>query len=55
MCACADGSSTIGLAHARAMAYRLGGTIGVDSNLDEGATFRIDLPVVFTGEQGITS
>ena len=34
----------IGLAHVRALVYRLGGTITVDSNLDQGATFRICLP-----------
>jgi signal transduction histidine kinase len=47
----------IGLAHARAQAYRLGGTIGVTSALDEGATFTIDFPEHltpghFTGEKG---
>lgn len=35
----------IGLAHVRALAYRLGGTITVSSNLGEGATFRLSLPV----------
>ena len=34
----------IGLAHARALAYRLGGTIEVSSALDEGSTFRLSLP-----------
>ena len=34
----------IGLAHVRALVYRLGGTITVDSELDRGATFRICLP-----------
>ena len=34
----------IGLAHVRALVYRLGGTITVDSALDRGATFRICLP-----------
>jgi signal transduction histidine kinase len=38
----------IGLAHARAQAYRLGGTISVASALDEGATFTIDFPEYFT-------
>jgi len=42
----------IGLAHVRALAYRLGGIVSVDSALDEGATFRIDLPVKYSGEQG---
>ncbi|MBK1625090.1 sensor histidine kinase [Afifella marina] len=34
----------IGLAHVRALAYRLGGTIECDSTLDEGATFRLSMP-----------
>jgi len=42
----------IGLAHTRALAYRLGGTIFVDSELGRGATFRINLPIAFLGEQG---
>jgi signal transduction histidine kinase len=41
----------IGLAHVRTLAYRLGGTIGVASKLDEGATFTIDLPVTYTGDE----
>ena len=36
----------IGLAHVRALVYRLGGTITVDSALDRGATFRVSLPPV---------
>jgi signal transduction histidine kinase len=43
----------IGLAHTRAIAYRLGGMISVDSELARGATFRIDLPIHFSGEQRI--
>ena len=35
----------IGLAHVRALTYRLGGTIDVTSALGEGATFRINLPL----------
>ena len=35
----------IGLAHVRALAYRLGGIIDVQSELDRGATFRLSLPV----------
>ena len=42
----------IGLAHTRAIAYRLGGTISVESDLARGATFRINLPIAFPGEQG---
>jgi len=34
----------IGLAHVRALAYRLGGVIDVRSELDKGATFRLSLP-----------
>jgi signal transduction histidine kinase len=34
----------IGLAHVRALVYRLGGVISVDSRLDRGATFRVSLP-----------
>jgi len=34
----------IGLAHVRALAYRLGGTIDVASSPGEGATFRLNLP-----------
>jgi len=41
----------IGLAHTRALAYRLSGTISVDSELGRGATFRINLPVAFVAEQ----
>jgi signal transduction histidine kinase len=36
----------IGLAHVRALAYRLGGIISCDSALDQGATFRLSLPSV---------
>ena len=42
----------IGLAHTRALAYRLGGTIAVDSRLGEGATFRVVLPLIYANEQG---
>ena len=40
----------IGLATVRALAYRLGGTVTVRSNLGEGATFVVDLPVEFSAE-----
>lgn len=36
----------IGLAHVRALAYRLGGLIEVRSELDRGSTFRLSLPRV---------
>ncbi len=42
----------IGLAHVRAVVYRLGGTIQCRSALGEGATFRISLPAVLAGDQG---
>ena len=42
----------IGLAHTRALAYRLGGTINVESELGRGAIFRINLPVAFMVDQG---
>ena len=34
----------IGLAHVRALAYRLGGTISCESSLGAGATFRLSMP-----------
>ena len=40
----------IGLANVRALAYRLGGTVTVRSNLADGATFVVDLPIEFSGE-----
>jgi signal transduction histidine kinase len=40
----------IGLAHVRALAYRLGGTISCESALGQGATFRLSLPSVHVGE-----
>ncbi|HXH15119.1 MAG TPA: ATP-binding protein [Sphingomonas sp.] len=41
----------IGLAHVRALAYRLGGTIDVTSNLGEGATFSLNLPTQLTTQE----
>lgn len=38
----------IGLAHARALAYRLGGFIELQSALNEGSTFRLILPIEWT-------
>ena len=34
----------LGLAHVRALAYRLGGTVNVESEVDRGTTFRLSLP-----------
>ena len=42
----------IGLAHVRALVYRLGGTIGCTSELDRGSTFRISLPKVLSHKEG---
>jgi signal transduction histidine kinase len=42
----------IGLAHVRALAYRLGGTIDVASELGDGSTFKVNLPADFAGEKG---
>lgn len=44
----------IGLAHVRALAYRLGGIISCESALDQGATFRLSLPAVTVPERGAT-
>ena len=41
----------IGLAHVRALAYRLGGIIDVSSQLGEGATFRLSLPLAIAQPQ----
>ena len=41
----------IGLAHVRALAYRLGGIIDVRSELGQGATFRLSLPATFSAAQ----
>jgi signal transduction histidine kinase len=40
----------IGLAHVRALAYRLGGTVTCTSALDAGAIFTLSLPAVFAAE-----
>ncbi|MHB8283571.1 MAG: sensor histidine kinase, partial [Caulobacteraceae bacterium] len=42
----------IGLAHVRALVYRLGGTVTVHSELDQGATFRLSLPAKITRDEG---
>jgi signal transduction histidine kinase len=44
----------IGLAHVRAVAYRLGGLITCESALDQGATFRLSLPKILTLDRGVT-
>jgi signal transduction histidine kinase len=41
----------IGLAHMRALIYRLGGSIALDSELDRGSTFRISLPRTLLRDQ----
>jgi signal transduction histidine kinase len=41
----------IGLAHVRALVHRLGGAIECRSALDQGATFRVSLPLVLTREE----
>jgi len=41
----------IGLAHVRALVYRLGGFIDVTSELGKGATFRVSLPQTFIQPQ----
>lgn len=45
----------IGLAHVRALAYRLEGTVTVDSDLGIGSTFTINLPRHYSGAQSQTS
>ncbi len=42
----------IGLAHVRALMYRLGGSITVESALDQGATFRLSLPKTLLRDEG---
>ena len=41
----------LGLAHVRALAYRLGGSVTVQSALGEGATFRLTLPTMFRDQE----
>lgn len=45
----------IGLAHVRALAYRLGGVVDCRSELDRGATFRLSIPIRYSAEQGALS
>ncbi|GMM94334.1 ATP-binding protein [Qipengyuania sp. MTN3-11] len=44
----------IGLANVRALAYRLGGTVEVESELDQGARFRLLLPADFSPQESAT-
>ena len=43
----------IGLAHVRALAYRLGGSIDLESTLGLGSVFTLTLPVHFQEPQGL--
>ena len=42
----------IGLAHVRALVYRLGGTIGCTSELGRGSVFKVTLPAALAREEG---
>lgn len=44
----------IGLANVRALAYRLGGNVTVQSQLDEGSRFRLSLPRKFVAQEALT-
>lgn len=43
----------LGLANVRALAYRLGGTIEVESELDQGSRFRLSLPAKFVAQEAL--
>ena len=43
----------LGLANVRALAYRLGGTIEVESELDQGSRFRLSLPANFVAQEAL--
>ena len=45
----------IGLAHVRALVHRLGGSIAIQSALDQGATFRVSLPRNLTVSEGLAA
>ena len=45
----------IGLAHVRALVYRLGGTIGCTSELGRGSVFRVTLPAKSGREEGTSA
>ena len=44
----------LGLANVRALAYRLGGTIEVESELDQGSRFRLSLPAKFVAQEALS-
>lgn len=44
----------IGLAHVRAAIYRLGGSIGLESELGHGSTFIVSIPAHYSEEEGQT-
>ncbi|URD59785.1 CHASE3 domain-containing protein [Sphingomonas sp. KRR8] len=41
----------LGLAHVRALAYRLGGSIDVSSQVGQGATFRLVIPTIYREQE----
>jgi signal transduction histidine kinase len=43
----------LGLAHVRALVYRLGGVISCESALDQGVTFRISLPAIYAPQGAV--
>ncbi len=45
----------IGLAHVRALVYRLGGTISCASELDRGSTFSVSLPRILSHKEGMAA
>jgi signal transduction histidine kinase len=45
----------IGLAHVRALAHRLGGTVSVESQFGAGSTFTVTLPAYFSEDQDFTA
>lgn len=44
----------LGLANVRALAYRLGGNVEVESELDQGSRFRLSLPAKFVGQEALS-
>ena len=43
----------LGLANVRALAYRLGGTVEVESELDQGSRFRLSIPRKFVAQEAL--